>query len=249
MWKVSIPEISFSISVYMGKQRSGKTLSMVADSYNTLLNIKEYELYLNSKKKLTNIEKKRLNLFSKFELMSNLKLNKNIFGNYIHITADNLLEMYKSKVPIENKIILLDDFFKTVDSRRFASDSNRVYSYFFTEIGKKKNIMKYVSHFDKMVELRLRSMTEYFIWCKKGKFKEINYKENNEIKSLKIFVEDENYYKLEDQDDLNKMIIQQNYFSEFLDFEKDLISKKRLIDRQYIQANKYFNLYDTQEIV
>lgn len=240
--------LSFCITLFMGKQRSGKTLSLVDFGYNTLLEIKYQEDLLLKKKNLTKTEKKRLKILSNFELWTNLNLNKKIYGDYKIITPSELMRMYKEKQEISNKLLLFDDLFKDLDSRLHGKEKNRVLSYFTTEIGKKENILGYVSHFSNRIELRLRSMTENFIVCKKGKLYDIKFNNGKILKN--VWREDKNYYKLEDEKELKRMVIKQVTYKEEIDFSKDYDSpEKQVYDVEYINAYPYFKHYDTKEII
>ena len=238
--------VSFNISTYMGKARSGKTLSMVASGYNTLLEILTYiEDNKNSKNKFI---KDRVNMFKKFRVWSNLNLNRNIFGDYRHIDFNTLIEMYEKKEPIEYVILLIDDIFKNVDSRNIMNKKNKVFSYFITEIGKKKNILKYVSHFQSMVEIRLRNFTETFIYCQKGKLKD--FKINGKTYKNLIWQEEEDYYKLDEKlSELKKIVIKQNYLKEYIDMKQDLQVYKKVYDTRFLEAYPFFKMYNTGEIV
>jgi len=242
--------LTFEIACFMGKARAGKTLSMVANGYETLLAIKESVYYLEKKlkekKKLTDTELRRYNLLADFKLMSNLNLNKKIFGDYTQMSAESLLEMYKEKKEIKHYLILMDDLFKTLDNRDFLKEKNKIFSYFITEIGKKENILLYVSHFENMVELRLRNFTEKFIYCQKGEF--INIKISN--RNLRIFKEFDNYYDWEHNTKKeNEMYIQQSILRNYVNLNNNLEVKKHIVAVEYVKANKYFNMYNTGEII
>lgn len=241
--------ISFSISCFMGKQRSGKTLSMVAQTYNIYFYIKNYiaeiDLKIKQKRKVTELEMKRYDLFKKYTILSNLTLNREIFGDYEQIKSKDLVTWYKDGRSISNKIIALDDFFKDIDSRDFGKNSNKIFSYFITEIGKKENILLYVSHFDTMVEKRLRGMTEHFILCRKGKF--IKLRKGDKLLDTHIWKEEDDYYKLSLEPE--NIVIQQNFLGSYIDFSSEIIAKKYLDKIEYLKAKKYFDMYNTKEIV
>lgn len=239
-------DITFTIKCFMGNARAGKTLSMVATAHDYWLEIQTELERLKYKKRLSNTEKTRFNILNNFEIWTNLSLNKRIYGNYKKLNFDMLLALYESKKSINNKLIVLDDFFKGVDSRDTQKTENKVFSYFFTEIGKCHNILLYVSHFDSMVEIRLRNLTEWFILCKKGKFTKIKLDDN---KILNMFIEDPEYYKLEKEKELKKMIIQQSYFRKFIDFKVDFEITRELEKQEYIKAYPFFKHYNTMEIV
>jgi hypothetical protein len=241
--------ISFDITAYMGKQRSGKTISLIRDGYNTLLFIKSEEQRLKKKKTLTISEKNRLKIFSRFELWTNLHLNKKIYGNYKYITPDLIMELYEKKKHIENKLLLFDDIFKDLDSRDFGKKKNKLLSYFTTEVGKKSNILKYVSHFSRNVEIRLRSMTENFCVCKKGKIYKLHL--GNKKSFNGIWIEDIDYYEfVTNPNVLKQMVIQIQTYKEEIDFSKDYdLTKKKLYDWSFFYAEKYFKHYDTKEVI
>jgi len=246
--------IAFTIRGYIGNPRSGKTISMVSDGHDTFLEIKEMEYYLkkkqNSGKKLSKLEKSRLEIFSKFEIMSNLKLNKRIYGKYHKVTFDKIIEMYKNNETIEYKLILLDDLFKELDSYDVFSkkEKHKFSSYFFKEIGKKENIVYYVSHYDMDITKRLRKLTEVFVYCRKGSFKKVELPSGN---IFSIFIEDENYYDLQTQEELKNMVIHQIHLRKFMTMS-DLMNsdvKRKIKKQEYLTAHKFFNHYDTKEVV
>lgn len=239
--------LSFSISCFMGKQRAGKTLSMVANSYFTFLQIKEIIFDLEHKKILSVTEKERLTRLKKVEIWSNLKLNTKIYGNYKLITANEIMNLYKQNIKIENKLIILDDLFKHIDSRNSMSDENKAFTYFTTEIGKNNNILNYVSHFTTRTEIRLRQMTEFFIWCRKGYFIDLKIGKH---KLKDVWIEDKDYYKLANEEELKNMIISQCFFKEYIDFSKDFsLSEKKLELKNYLRGYDFFKHYDTKEII
>lgn len=237
--------ISFTIKCFMGMPRSGKTISMVAEGYNTFLEIKDIVYQLEHKKKLTPVEKNRYDIFSKFELMSNLTLNKDIYGDYINITPEKLINMYEKKEKIQYRLILIDDIFKKFDSRDFMKKSNKIFSYFITEIGKMHNILLYVSHFDTLIEKRIKEMTEVFIICDKGEFKTVQL--NGKL--FNVFKKYDDYYKMLPNNELKRMRIRQRYLRNFIDIERNLEVRKKVFLETYLKAYDYFNHYNTGEVV
>ena len=242
--------ISFRITLFMGNARSGKTLSMVALTYKIWLDIKSLEEDLLSKPKLSSYEKNILSALQDFEIWSNLDLNKRIYGKYYKKkTLDDILELYKNKVEIKNKLLVFDDLFKDLDNRKFATNKNQILSYFITEIGKKQNILLYVSHFSTKIEKRVREMTQDFIECKKGKYFSIR------LPSGKLFqyawIEDKDYFKLEmNQSNLKRMIIQHTYYKDYIDYKKEFtIPTRKFLKVEYLKASGYFNHYKTGEII
>lgn len=238
--------IIFQTSCFMGNARAGKTLSMVETGYNTLLEIKIEVKRLKDKGKLNDTEKKRLSILDKIEIWSNLTLNKRIFGDYRKIDVTEILEIYDKKEEITNKLIMIDDIFKAVDSRNFMKKENKAFGYFLKEIGKKHNILLYVSHFDTDVEIRLRNLTDVFVLCKKGRFQKIKLPNGNDID---VFIEEKNYYELKTEKELKNMVVYQMYFKKFIDFDNYFVLKRELVDEKYIKAFKYFKYYNTMEVV
>jgi hypothetical protein len=241
----------------MGNPRSGKTGSMVLDGYNMMLMLKEYVYNLELKKKITELERKRLDLFKSFELWSNLNLNKKIFGEYKKISVKDIIDIYYNKTAINNKIILLDDLFKEIDSRDTMRkielpngdkvSLSTIFSHFCLEIGKSNNILDYVTHYDGMIEKRLTPVTEFFIFCQKGHYKTLKFKEF-EIKN--IWVEDDNYYDLSQDKTFNETIIIKHYISKNqIDFNDKMEIKRNVVDVDFIEGKKFFNLYNTGEVI
>lgn len=238
--------ISFEGSAYNGNARAGKTLSLVADAENTLIAILNQKQILLNKKNLNDFEKDRLKVFSDFKLISNMELNKKVFGNYIKLSAKELLEKYKNKEKIENALILFDDFFKDVDSWNILSNDNKLFSYFFTELGKKHLILRYVVHLNSMVFNRLRNFTKTNVFCKKGRYVFIKTNEGY----FKVFQEYKDYYDLK----INpKDIIIRRYFLNSdvdlntLDYE--IKNKKNINFINDLIPQKYFNRYKTGEVI
>lgn len=254
-----IIDLVFEICCFLGKARAGKTLSMVSAGYFMNLKIKKFildiERKIYHKKYINELEMKRYTLFTDFKVVSNLNLNEKYFGKYERLTPEKLIEMYLDKVDLKHKLILIDDIFKSVDNRDFMRTKeisgkkinfNKVFSYFITEIGKKQNILLYVSHFESLVEVRLRKFTEKFIYCRKGEFINTSVNDIN----LKVFMEFPDYYDLDlNLEKENIMVIQQNILRNFIDFENDLEIRKKKVDTNYILAKDFFKMYNTEEII
>ena len=243
-------KISFRIILFMGNARAGKTLSMVARAYSIWLDIKSLQKELKSRKKLTGHQQKILSALQDFEIWSNIDLSKKIYGKYYKKkTLDDILEMYKNKTEIKNKLLVFDDLFKDLDNRKFASEKNQILSYFVTEIGKKQNILLYVSHFSRKMELRVREMTQDFIQCKKGKYFSLRLEDGNIFNY--IWLEDEDYFELElDEKKLKLMVIQHIYYKDYIDYEKEFVTPTRKFQKiKYLRAYNYFKHFKTGEVV
>lgn len=247
-----IINISYNITLYAGKQRSGKTLSMVNGGYHKLLDMKYYcmcvDELLKLKIKIPNFILQRYASFKKFELWSNLTLNKKYFGNYKKIGIKELTEIYENKVPIHNKLILIDDLFKAVDNRKFMDAVNIIMSYFITEVAKGENIFDYVSHTDRTFERRIKDHTENFVYCKKGELIDLELPNGYIISN--VFKESDDYYKLiNSETELKSMVIEQSWCTQEIDFLKDWNMTRSVDEVKYIEAHPVFKLYNTKESV
>lgn len=242
--------LSFTITDFMGRPRSGKTLSMVSIGERTYSNIKTYCIAIDTAKRkgipIDRIRLERYNLYKKYKVISNLDLDTDIFGDYERLTVNRLMEMYENKEKIQYSIILLDDIFKTIDSRKFMKKVNMAMSYFITEIGKSENILYYVSHFSNMIDYRLRKFTEYFVYCQKGEIITLL----NGKQKIRVFKEYDNYYKRQPIEKLKRMVIKQTWFRDKLDMDNFDLRNVREIDKiMYIPAYPIFSLYNTKEII
>lgn len=158
----------YSIELYIGEKRSGKTLSMVAETYEET--------------KGTDIK-----------IYANFELNKKYFPNFIRITKKDLENFYKNKDEFYNSYFLIDEIHIFMDSRKFGKKGNQKIGYFLGQMGKRGNTFRGTSHFPHLVDFRLRSYCEKWKYIRKGlvlndKWKQIrNYnlkldeKENNRL--------------------------------------------------------------------
>lgn len=136
-------ETPYSIELYIGEKRSGKTLSMVAETYEET--------------KGTDIK-----------VYSNIKLNKKYFPNFIFITKDDLIKFYENKEEFSNCYFLIDEIHILMDSRKFGQKGNQKIGYFLGQMGKRGNIFRGTTHFPHLVDFRLRSYCEKWKYMRKG---------------------------------------------------------------------------------
>lgn len=167
---------SFAIEIFIGEKRSGKTLSMVAKTYEDIKNVKDIKIY------------------------SNLKLNRKYFPNYISIKKDDISRFYKEKRTFKKAIFLIDEmhiFFNALDFNK--GENNKSMGYFCGQIGKRKNIIRGTTHFLRLVDYRIRLYLERKIACykglvnEKGEFEQlINYNEElTKEQNKKLYIRNE----------------------------------------------------------
>jgi hypothetical protein len=202
-------EIPYSIELYLGEKRSGKTLGMIAETYQ-LVKQKPKKIY------------------------ANFSLNKNIFPDFTLINKKDLENFYKNSVEFSDCIFLIDEIHILMDSRTFGSKGNQHISYFLGQMGKRSNIFRGTTHFPHMIDFRLRAYCEKWNYCRKGFYinNNFSYIMNNNI--LLTDEENENLYiqikpvvrKLVDYDfynvQLNKIYIKAKDFFNMYD-TKELI--------------------------
>lgn len=142
------PFSSYSTEIYIGEIRSGKTLSMVADTY---INIKENEK----------------NNYG-YTLYSNFWLNPKYFGEYELIDKKELITLYENKAEFKKCIFLIDELQLFCDARNHATKSNKAIAYLIGQLGKRGNIFRGTTHLTELVDIRIRMYAEKRIFCTKG---------------------------------------------------------------------------------
>lgn len=133
----------YAIELYIGEKRSGKTLSMVAETYE--------EIQTN-----------------KMRVFSNLKLNEKMFPDHTIIKREDLENFYKNKEEFTNAYFLIDETHIFLDSRKFMREGSQKIGYFLGQMGKRKNVFRGTSHFPHLLDFRLRSYCEKWKYIRKG---------------------------------------------------------------------------------
>jgi hypothetical protein len=201
---------NYSIELYIGEKRSGKTLGMTAETYELI-------------KKFPNIK-----------VYANYKLNKNYFKNYEHINKEKLEKFYLEKKEFKHCVFLIDEIHLFLDSRKFGSKGNKTIGYALGQMGKRGNIFRGSTHFPHLVDLRLRSYCEKWNYIRKG------FVFDNEFKPIKnnnkILTKEENTYLYIQIKPVIRKLVDYNFI-----YLNDTIT--------YIKADKYFNMYDTEELI
>ena len=133
----------YSIELYIGEKRSGKTLSMVAETYE---------------------ETKGTNTL----VFANLKLNKKFFPNFQYIDKEALENFYTNQSEFTNAYFLIDEIQVLMDSRTFGKSGNQKIGYFLGQMGKRGNVFRGTTHFPNLVDFRLRCYCERWKYIRKG---------------------------------------------------------------------------------
>lgn len=203
------PYNEFSIQMYIGEKRSGKTLSATAQVYEM---IKNYDT----------------------KVYANYKLNPDFFPNFQFITKKDLEGFYENKEDFKKCIFILDETHILLDSRRFAKEGNLKIGYLLGQMGKRGNILIANTHFPRLVDFRLRSYCERWIYVAKVFY--INGK----------IVPIMNYNKeLTDKENSKLYIYCEPIIRKLVNFEFQYIKETPYL----LKAEKYFNLYDNEEMI
>jgi len=181
------------IIAYIGDIGSGKTLSVVKQLYTRY--IKGYDIYTNFGLDFPE-DKKHGTVTS---------LDKQFFSDYT-----------KSEFNIIRSQIAIDEAHVFFDSRNAMMKKNKIFSKFITQ-SRKRSVDLYYTTQDKspyhfiqsgQVELRLRKLTDYIIFCESHKIK-------------------------------GKTFIINNIYDRY----------GCLMNKNIYQGDKYFKLYDTNQII
>ncbi len=135
---------SYAIEIFLGEKRSGKTLSMVALTYEDIKNNPEIMVY------------------------SNIWLNPEYFPNVKKLDKKLIVSLFENKTILQDSIFLVDELHLFADSRSFMKKDNQAFSYFVGQIGKRKNIIRGTTHFLNLIDYRLRCYIERKIGITKG---------------------------------------------------------------------------------
>ena len=134
----------YSIELYIGEKRSGKTLGMTGETYEMIKDRPDIKVF------------------------ANYHLNKKYFPNSMMITQRDMANFYLSKQEFKNAIFLIDEIQIFMDARKFAKKENQNLGYFLGQMGKRGNIFRGTTHFPNLIDLRLRAYCERWIYIRKG---------------------------------------------------------------------------------
>lgn len=164
-----------------------------------------------------------------YKIYSNYHLN----FPYTPFTVDDLLMFAESGMYFGNTVFLIDEIHIYFDSRASGKKRNMIFSYFLNQSSKNDIDVYYTSQFARQVEIRLRLNTEIvvestarvFVW--------------KTPTSKPVMLEN---YRPKPSDHHTKCYIH-NRITKFSDTGMD-----RVTQRMY-NANKYFCLYDTKQVI
>lgn len=125
---------AYAIELYIGEMRSGKTLSMVYDTYNDMQKFKSRGM----------------------KVYANFHLDKKYFPTAEIITKEGLMHMFEEKEEFQNSIFLIDELQLWLDNREFMKKGNKAISYLFGQCGKRGNVLRGTVHDYMMIDLRGR---------------------------------------------------------------------------------------------
>lgn len=134
---------NYSIEIYLGEVRSGKTLTMVAETYEQTKD-------------------------TKTKIYSNIHLNKKFFPYYQYISQKDLINYHTNKVKFKNVIFLIDELHIFADARRFMQGGNQAIGYFVGQMGKRGNTLRGTTHFSDLIDYRIRLYCERWVYIEKG---------------------------------------------------------------------------------
>jgi hypothetical protein len=137
---------------FIGKIGSGKTLSMVKSAF---------EKY-----------KKGFTIYTNFKLIFPFKKG---YGEIINLDMQFFKDYGKSSLNLLNAIILIDEAHVFFDSRNAMLKRNKIFSKFVTQSRKRSVDLYYTTQDNSyesfyssgQVELRLRKLTDYIVFCEK----------------------------------------------------------------------------------
>lgn len=135
-------DYDYSIEIYIGEVRSGKTLTMVAETYETN--------------------------YSKRQIYANFHLNEQDFPGYRLITREDIINFWKKKEEFQNAIFLIDELHIFADARKFGRSDNMAVGYWAGQMGKRGNTLRGTTHFMNLIDLRMRLYCERKVFITKG---------------------------------------------------------------------------------
>lgn len=202
---------NYGIEIYVGEPRSGKTLVMVAETYEQ---VKDYPFEV--------------------KIYSNINLNKKYFPNYELITYKDLIEYHKKKGSFTNAIFLIDELHIFADARQFMKKGNQAFGYFMGQMGKRGNTFRGNTHFMTLIDYRIRSYTDKITYITKGILERRTWYPI--LKNTRILTDQENLQLCIKAEPVIRKLMNYDF-----QYGKDVTS--------YWMAKKYFDLYDTEELV
>lgn len=229
---------AYAVELYCGEMRSGKTLSIVADTLEDL-------------KKTTN---KKIAIFSNFHLTDLFFKTAGIKkDNFFIIKKIDLAMYYEKKAEFTHCLFLIDEFQTWLDSRNFMKgveipvengktkkvNYNQCVSYFLGQMGKRGNVLRGSVHDINTIDVRGRLYTQKETYCFKGL-----------INQNGIWKQMLNVNRVCSADENDRMYIQKiTYIKKLVKTSFLPVFKYVQLPTEYIKASDYFPMYDTMELI
>jgi len=162
-----------------------------------------------------------------------------IYSNYhlnfphIRYDVDDLLAFAEQGQYFGNAVFLIDEIHVYFDSRASGKKRNRIFSYFLNQSSKNDIDIYYTSQYSRQVEIRLRLNTEIVV---ESSSRVLVWETENSVPKMK------NNYRPKPKD-YKFVTYVINRIIQFNDTGKDFVTKRTF------KANKYFELYNTREVV
>lgn len=159
------------------------------------------------------------------------------FKNFELLTHEKLELMYKEKRQFRNCLIIIDELHIFLDSRSFMKKGNKCVGYLLGQSHKRGVDMLGATHFPHLIDFRWRMYSNIWYEVKKGLI--INNK------WIPITTSGDNKRKLSKFEN-EHLYIALNGEEKILDGFSYRFKK---LDMQLIKADKYFNMFDTRELI
>lgn len=174
-----------------------------------------------------------IELYKKYK--QGYKIYSNYHLNFPHtaITVDDLIAFAESGMYFGNSIFAIDEIHIWFDSRCSGKKRNIIFSYFLNQSSKNDIDIYYTSQFSRQVEIRMRLNTEIVV---ESVARVVVYQTPT---SKPVILE--NYRPK--PNDYKALSYITNFITKFSDTGQDKVTK-----RMY-KGNKYFNLYDTKQVI
>lgn len=168
------------------------------------------------------------------KLFSNIKLNKKHFPTYEHITNQDLISFHEKKETFKNCIFLIDELHIFADSRQFMKKGNKAIGYFVGQMGKRGNTLRGNTHFLNLIDYRIRMYSERITYITKG------------ILEKNVWYPILNNNRLLTEDENKRLCIKsESVIRKLMNYDFKYVKERT----QYVKAHKYFDLYNTEELV
>ena len=155
--------------------------------------------------------------------------NYNLNFEHELLTKQTLLDYVKNKTQFEKTIILIDEIYLIVDSRNFASNTNKIFSWFILQTAKRDVHLLSTAQVLNSCEKRFRENLNFMVFCDRFIHTPQGYKEvNSQIRMIKT----------------NNLYIRNNFLIKKPNYLSNDFTNKTF----FIKALPIFKLYDTKQL-